>query len=196
MKATELKVGDILLIQEDDAKAQYVIVGFNTYKPNTIDLDRKDIYCEITFGENSLYENSILDNFMKNFEHRFTQAHRNLMVDADIICAVRENDSITLNRRVFARSLTEVGLGNNHNVAEGKSLPFYGSKDSRRREMFGYWEWYWLRSWYSSSNARFVDTDGTANYDYPSDTYGVVPAHVLKSDIRVMPTDNGYEIIY
>lgn len=79
MKATDLKVGDILLIQEDGAKAQYQIVGFNTYKPNTIDLDRKDIYCEITFGENSLYENSILDNFMRNFEHRFTPAHRTLI---------------------------------------------------------------------------------------------------------------------
>lgn len=106
--------------------------------------------------------------------------------------------------KVFLLSETEVGLGNENNVAEGKQYPYFTNNASRiaypsdylkaKANAIGYttdhiknnngWNgwWWWLRTPYSANSyfVRYVYANGTLyNYNAYYGSHGVRPAIVI-----------------
>jgi hypothetical protein len=79
----------------------------------------------------------------------------------------------------YLLSKTEVGLGNENNIAEGVQFPYFSDNDKRKKAKTGDSNYYWwLRtpnSGYSYS-VRRVDTSGTLYYDNACYSNGVAPA--------------------
>ena len=124
----------------------------------------------------------------------------------------------TVTSKMFLPSTTEVGLANENNIAEGTLLALFSNDASRvayptaqcvsnseyTNSNFSTskgWYW-WLRTPYSSSAyfVRFVDSDGSLNYN---NAYygngGVRPLCNLKSSILVSDSpnsDGNYTVIY
>lgn len=126
------------------------------------------------------------------------------------------SESIT--DKIFLPSVTEVGLGNENNIAEGNKLALFSDATSRlaylTQQAFSNtksnnkpsaianaWYW-WLRSPYSSSSShvRYVIDDGSLDYGNAYIGYlGVRPACNLSSDILVSDTvdsDGCYTIVW
>lgn len=197
--ATSLVAGERLWIEEDGTPIQYEIGGFDIHAANTMTVVRVNQYSNSIFGASSQYNGSTLDILMQEFEAKYSAAHRRIMLEVGITCRTGTSTSATLSRRVFAPSYTEMGFGKNGTITENAALPWYNSNARRIKSLAGgsaaYW---WLRSWDSASYAWGVRTDGAVSRDDPSSSHGVVPAHVLKSDIWVSDTtvDGAYTIQY
>lgn len=125
--------------------------------------------------------------------------------------------SETVTNKIFLLSETEVGLGNENNIAEGTQYTYFNSADRRKCKCTAEAiansnydsnptvndNWYWWLRTPSASNsyrARGVASGGTLNYD---DAYygrvGVRPACSIPSDTKVSdgPNQDGYyEIVY
>lgn len=125
--------------------------------------------------------------------------------------------SETVTNKIFLLSKTEVGLGNENNIAEGTQYTYFNSADRRKckctaeaiaNSNYGSnptvndnWYW-WLRTPYASYayRARGVISDGTLDSSgayYGSN--GVRPACSIPSDTKVSdgPNQDGYyEIVY
>lgn len=128
-----------------------------------------------------------------------------------------DGGSETVTNKIFLLSETEVGLGNENNIAEGTQYTYFNSADSRKCKCTAEaiansnyssnptvndnWYW-WLRTPYASyaNRARSVGNDGTLYYNYAYyGSYGVRPACAIPSDTKVSdgPNQDGYyEIVY
>jgi len=96
---------------------------------------------------------------------------------------VTKNTAYELNDKIFLASRVEVGFGAG-DVADGSTLFQYydGATNDDRIKMLGnaarYW---WLRTPYSgiAHSVRYVYTDGSLDYYYASNDYGLVPACII-----------------
>ena len=145
--------------------------------------------------------------FLSNFEEAF----RNAILDTTIRVA---KNTVTdgggyedITRKVYLLSRTEVGLGNENNIAEGSKWSLFSNDNSRKayptaeavsRSEYTHsnlnasspWHW-WLRTPNAgdSSYARGVDKDGTlSNLSACSGGWGVRPA--LEVPLTVMVSDD------
>ena len=81
--------------------------------------------------------------------------------------------------KFYLPSITEVGLGNENNIAEGALFPYFDSATKRAKSISGgsayYW---WLRTPYSGSSyrVRSVNSSGSLSTYDAYYTYGVAPA--------------------
>lgn len=147
----------------------------------------KNAYEKSEFGNSTLYPDGTLDNLIKNtIFNSFPQTLRDKMID--VTFALKGSNSIT--RKMFALTYTMAGFGNNNGVAEGKALQLYKSNDSRIKTLNGSAAYWWLSSQYSSSRAWFVYADGSANYDIPSISRGVVPAFAIPQSTQLEDDQN------
>lgn len=193
-------VGTLIRVQESGANVNYELAGFNVHGAGTATLVRKLLRGTSAFGSNTLYSGSALDVLCNTTVfNSFPAELQRIIQDVDIICATGSNVKVALTRKCFAPSYTEVGFGNNSGIAENSALSLYNSNAARIKTNNGAAAHWWLRSWYSSSRAWRVSSDGAASYDYPSGTYGVAPAFVLRSDVVISDTandDGSYDIMY
>ena len=123
--------------------------------------------------------------------------------------------SEAVSSKIFLLSETEVGLGNENNIAEGAVYSYYssGGNNGRKKNLMNDaakgdytsatspWFW-WLRTPNSghSHNVRYVYTDGTliSNTAY-NGGHGVAPAFCMSSDLVVSDTtdsDGAYTILW
>ena len=102
-----------------------------------------------------------------------------------------------ITRKVFAPTLTMVGCGDNHGAEEGLTWPIFTGRNSRKKTFNGSAAAWWLSSRYSSDYARYVDLDGSADYDNPSYMYGVVTAFIILQSVQIDDTpdnDGSYRL--
>ncbi len=139
------------------------------------------------------------------FLTEFTTEELNVILDTSLTVALNTitdgGGSETVIDKVFLLSKTEVGLGNENDIAEGSQFPIFTDDNSRIAQHNGSNDYWWLRTPNagSASNVRSVHSVGSLNY-YNADNgnHGVRPALNLKSDILVSDapdSDGAYTII-
>ena len=198
MKLGELTFGTNIKIperQEDDSyKLADYTLGF--FGAGVAALIRKDIHSLCRFGGNAKYAGSDLDERMTEIYNSYPDELKELIIPCTIpLYSGSGAEDIT--RKVFAPTVTMVGCGDNHGVEEGLTWPIFTRRNRRKKTFNGSAAFWWLSSRYSSVFAWYVDTDGSANYNNPSYTFGVVPAFIILQSVQIDDTpdnDGSYRL--
>lgn len=205
VKLSTKAVGSIVKIKVNGAAKDFIIVHqglpSSAYDAscNGVWVVMKDIYTTMKWdGSNNDYLNSDMTAYLNG---TFIS-----LIDADIRNAIKQvkipytnysnnnvmSGSSGLSCKVFLLSGTEVGFsGVSYMNTEGAKLSYFDSASKRvAYNGSGAAEW-WLRSPYAhgSFNGWTVKSDGSSDFWYYSDTYGVRPAFVLPSTLVV--SDDG-----
>ena len=186
---SDLPLGALINVGTDGGAGtpNYEIADKDNLVSGGVVLVRKNIYSKSQFGSNTNYPNGTLDNLIKTtIYNKMPQKLRDKMMDVTFNLYI----SGDITRKMFALTYTMAGFGNNKGVAEGKALQLYKSDASRKKTLDGSVAHWWLSSRFTSTNAWFVFTNGSASNHRPSNTYGVVPAFVLPSETPYAPTPN------
>lgn len=179
-----------------DGAANYEIADVNNLVPGGVVLVRKNIYSNSAFGSTTNYPNGTLDNLIKTtIYNKMPQQLRDKMMDVTF----NLSGSGDITRKMFALTYTMARFGNNNGVAEGKALQLYMSNASRVKTLNGSAARWWLSSRNSSDNVWSVISDGSASFNLPSVSRGVVPAFVIPQSTMLEDsanTDGSYNIKY
>ena len=198
-------VGSIVKIKVNGASKDFIIVHqglpSSAYDAscNGVWVVMKDIYTAMKWdGSNNDYLNSDMTAYLNG---TFIS-----LIDADIRNAIKQvkipytnysNNNVMsgsngLSCKVFLLSGTEVGFsGVSYMNTEGAKLSYFDSASKRIAYNGSSAAVWWLRSPYTSSNDGVwsVNTDGSYDYNWCSNSYGVRPAFVLPSELVV--SDDG-----
>ena len=191
-------LGTLIRVADSDGgegAANYEIADINNFVSGGVVLVRKNIHSKSAFGGSTAYPGGTLDNKMTSIYNSLPEKLQSKIMDATF--ALEGSDSIT--RKVFALTYTMAGFGNNNGVAEGKALQHYTSNANRIKTYNGSAGSWWLSSRVDTSYSRYVYTDGSASYYYPSYSDGVVPAFVIPQSLQIEDsanTDGSYSIKY
>ena len=191
-------LGTLIRIADSDGgegAANYEIADINNFVSGGVVLVRKNIHSKSAFGSSTAYPGDTLDNKMTSIYNSLPEKLQSKIMDATF--ALEGSGSIT--RKVFALTYTMAGFGNNNGTTEGKALQHYTSNANRIKTYNGSAVSWWLSSRYNTSNSRRVDTGGTAYYNYPSNSNGVVPAFIIPQSLQIEDsanTDGSYSIKY
>ena len=198
---SDLPLGTLINIGMDGGAGtpNYEIADKDNLVSGGVVLVRKNIYSKSKFGSTDNYPNGTLDNLIKTTIYNIIpQKLRDKMMDVTFrLHLVSGLEDIT--RKMFALTYTMVGFGNNEGVAEGKALQLYTSDASRVKTFNGSEARWWLSSQDAYDNALYIKTDGSANFNHPSNMYGVVPAFAIPSETlyNATPnTDGSYNLFY
>ena len=198
MKLGELTFGTNIKIperREDDTYelADYTLGFFGTGVAAFI---RKDIHSLCRFGDGVEYAGSDLDKRMTEIYNSYPDELKELIIPSTIPL-YNGSGAEDITRKVFAPTLTMVGCGDNEGVGEGLTWPIFTGRNSRKKTFNGSAAIWWLSSQFSSVNAWRVYTDGSADFSYPSYTYGVVPAFIILQSAQIDDTpdnDDSYRL--
>ena len=197
MFISSLPLGTLIRIADSDGGAgtpNYEIADKDNLVSGGVVLVRKNVYSESQFGSTTAYTNGTLDNLIKTtIYNEMSKKLQDKMMD--VTFNLYGSGDIT--RKMFALTYTMAGFGNNEGVAEGKALQLYTSDASRVKTFNGSEARWWLSSQDAYDNALYVKTDGSANFNQPSNTYGVVPAFVIPSETlydAAPNTDGSYNL--
>ena len=189
MKLGELPFGSNIKIPErrEDGTyklADYTLGCLNNFEVGTAGLIRKDIHSLCRFGDSAEYAGSDLDNRMTKKYDSYPDELKELIIPSTFsLYNGRGAEGIT--RKVFAPTLTMVGCGKNEGVEEGLTWPIFTGRNSRKKTFNGSAAIWWLSSRYDASFSRYVSSDGTAYYNYPFVSFGVVPAFVIPQSAQI-----------
>ena len=191
-------LGTLIRIADSDGgqgDANYEIADINNFVSGGVVLVRKNIHSKSAFGSSTAYPGGTLDNKMTSIYNSLPEKLQSKIMDATF--ALGGSGSII--RKVFALTYTMAGFGANDGTTEGKALQLYTSNTSRMKTLNGSADYWWLSSRYNTSGSRFVGTGGTANYNDPSYSGGVVPAFIIPQSLQIEDsanTDGSYNIKY
>ena len=205
VKLSTKAVGSIVKIKVNGAAKDFIIVHqglpSSAYDAscNGVWVVMKDIYTTMKWdGSNNDYLNSDMTAYLNG---TFIS-----LIDADIRNAIKQvkipytnysNNNVMsgsngLSCKVFLLSGTEVGFsGVSYMNTEGAKLSYFNSASKRIAYNGSSAAVWWLRSPHANGNYNVwnVDTDGSSNYYWHDDSYGVRPAFVLPSTLVV--SDDG-----
>lgn len=205
VKLSTKAVGSIVKIKVNGAAKDFIIVHqglpSSAYDAscNGVWVVMKDIYTTMKWdGSNNDYLNSDMTAYLNG---TFIS-----LIDADIRNAIKQvkipytnysNNNVMsgsngLSCKVFLLSGTEVGFsGVSYMNTEGAKLSYFNSASKRIAYNGSSAAEWWLRSPYtdSSYNVWRVGSDGSNDYWFYYNTYGVRPAFVLPSELVV--SDDG-----
>ncbi len=186
MKLGEMTFGANIKIperQEDDSyKLADYTLGF--FGVGVAALIRKDIHSLCRFGDSTEYAGSDLDKRMTEIYNSYPDEFKELIIPCTIPL-YNGSGAEDITRKVFAPTLTMVGGGGNEGVDEGFTWPIFTGRNSRKKTFNGSAARWWLSSQYSSDYAWYVNTGGSANFNYPSHTFGVVPAFIIPQSVQI-----------
>lgn len=191
-------LGTLIRIADSDGgagDANYEIADINNFVSGGVVLVRKNIHSKSAFGDSTAYPGGTLDNTMTSIYNSFPEKLKNKIMDATF--ALEGSGSIT--RKVFALTHTMAGFGANNGTTEGKALQHYNSNANRIKTYNGTADGWWLSSRSNTSHLRYVNTGGTASINFPSNSYGVVPAFIIPQSVQIEDstnTDGSYNIKY
>ena len=198
MKLGEMTFGANIKIperQEDDSyKLADYTLGF--FGVGVAALIRKDIHSLCRFGDSTEYAGSDLDKRMTEIYNSYPDEFKELIIPCTIPL-YNGSGAEDITRKVFAPTLTMVGGGGNEGVDEGFTWPIFTGRNSRKKTFNGSSAGWWLSSRFNTSYSRSVFTDGTAYYDNPCNSDGVVPAFVIPQSVQIDDTpdnDGSYRL--
>lgn len=207
-------VGSIVKIKVNGASKDFIVVQQGNPNTSTYDsscngtwLLMKDIYTTSTFGNNNSYKDSSIHTYLNGTFYN--------LIDSDIRAAIKQvkipyqngtgggDGSLAtgangLSTKVFLLSGYEVGWTTSDNgyfPKDGVRLAYFDNSSGGNSKRVAYngssaaiW---WLRSPYTSVNFNVwrVLTDGSYNFSWYSNSYGVRPAFILPSTLVV--SDDG-----
>lgn len=181
--------------QEDDSyKLADYTLGF--FGVGVAALIRKDIHSLCRFGDSTEYAGSDLDKRMTEIYNSYPDEFKELIIPCTIPL-YNGSGAEDITRKVFAPTLTMVGGGGNEGVDEGFTWPIFTGRNSRKKTFNGSAAIWWLSSQYSSDNAWRVYADGSADFSYPTYSYGVVPAFIILQPVQIDDTpdnDGSYRL--
>ena len=201
VKLSTKAVGSIVKIKVNGAAKDFIIVHqglpSSAYDAscNGVWVVMKDIYTTSTFGNNNSYKDSGIHTYLNGTFYN--------LIDSKIRAAIKQvkipytNSGIQsgangLSTKVFLLSGTEVGFSNvSYMNTEGTKLAYFDSASKRIAYNGSSAAEWWLRSPGTGLSNRVwsVKSDGSYDYWYYYDTYGVRPAFVLPSELVV--SDDG-----
>ena len=201
MKLGELPFGSNIKIPERREGGTYELADYtlgclNNFDVGTAGLIRKDIHSLCRFGDSTEYAGSDLDKRMTEIYNSYPDEFKELIIPSTIPL-YNGNGAEDITRKVFAPTLTMVGGGGNEGVDEGFTWPIFTGRNSRKKTFNGSSAGWWLSSRNISSFSRYVFTDGTANYNFPSYSLGVVPAFIILQSVQIDDTpynDGSYRL--
>ncbi len=201
MKLGEMTFGANIKIperQEDGSYklADYTLGCLNNFDVGTAGLIRKDIHSLCRFGDSVEYAGSDLDKRMAEIYDSYPDEFKELIIPSTIPL-YNGSGPEDITRKVFAPTLTMVGGGENEGVDEGFTWPIFTGRNSRKKTFNSRDNCWWLSSQYSSINARYVLTDGSAFISNPSYSDGVVPAFIILQSVQIDDTpdnDGSYRL--
>ena len=194
---SELPLGTLINVGTDGGVGtpHYEIADKDNLVSGGVVLVRKNIHSNSVFGGSNVYPGGTLDNLIgTTIYNKMPQKLRNKMMDVSF----KLYGSGDITRKMFALTYTMAGYGNNSGVAEGKALQLYPNYVSKIKNFNGSAAYWWLSSRLPSNLAWSVRSGGAYNDDYPSVSYGVVPAFVVpsKTPYNATPnTDGSYNLI-
>lgn len=201
MKLGELPFGSnikILERREDGTYelADYTLGCLNNFDVGTAGLIREEVHSLCRFGDSTEYAGSDLDKRMTEIYNSYPAELKELIIPSTIPLynGVGAED---ITRKVFAPTLTMVGCGDNHRAEEGLTWPIFTGINSRKKTFNGSAAFWWLSSRNSSVSVWGVYTDGSAYYNFPSYSTGVVPAFVIPQSVQIDDTpdnDGSYRL--
>lgn len=157
---------------------------------------RKDIHSLCRFGDGTEYAGSDLDKRMAEIYDSYPAELKELIIPSTIPL-YNGSGAEDITRKVFAPTLTMVGCGDNHEAEEGLTWPIFTGRNSRKKTFNGLAAFWWLSSRYGTSYSRGVYSDGTAYYNFPSFSGGVVPAFAIPQSVQIDDTpdnDGSYRL--
>jgi hypothetical protein len=183
-------LGTLIRIADNDGgdgTANYEIADINNLVSGGVVLVRKNVHSESIFGSVPIYPASALDDKMASIYNGYPEKIKRIIIDATF--PLEGSGNIT--RKVFAPTLTMMGGGANHGVIEGKALQYYDNNINRIKTYGGEATRWWLSSRGNTSNSYYVSpSGGTGSVEYPSRSYGVVPAFVIPASTRIEDSTN------
>lgn len=176
--------------------ADYTLGCLNNFDVGTAGLIRKDIHSFCRFGGNAKYAGSDLDERMTEIYNSYPDELKELIIPSTIPL-YNGSGAEDITRKVFAPTLTMVGCGDNEGIEEGLAWPIFTGRNSRKKTFNSRDNCWWLSSQYSSINACYVLTDGSAFISNPSYSDGVVPAFIILQSVQIDDTpdnDGSYSL--
>lgn len=201
MRISDLPFGSNIKIPERREGGTYKLADYtlgclNNFDVGTAGLIRKDIHSLCRFGDSVEYAGSDLDKRMTEIYNSYPDEFKELIIPSTIPL-YNGSGAEDITRKVFAPTLTMVGGGENEGVDEGFTWPIFTGRNSREKTFNGSAAYWWLSSQYSSDGAWYVYADGSASYDFPLFTFGVVPAFVIPQSAQIDDTpdnDGSYRL--
>lgn len=176
--------------------ADYTLGCLNNFDVGTAGLIRKDIHSLCRFGDSVEYAGSDLDKRMAEIYDSYPDEFKELIIPSTIPL-YNGSGPEDITRKVFAPTLTMVGCGDNEGIEEGLAWPIFTGRNSRKKTFNSRDNCWWLSSQYSSINAWYVLTDGSAFISNPSYSDGVVPAFIILQSVQIDDTpdnDGSYSL--
>ena len=176
--------------------ADYTLGCLDNFDVGTAGLIRKDIHSFCRFGGNAKYAGSDLDERMTEIYNSYPDELKELIIPSTIPL-YNGSGAEDITRKVFAPTLTMVGCGDNEGIEEGLAWPIFTGRNSRKKTFNSRDNCWWLSSQYSSINAWYVLTDGSAFISNPSYSDGVVPAFIILQSVQIDDTpdnDGSYSL--
>lgn len=186
MKISNLLFGANIKIPERREYGTYKLADYTLgfFGAGVAALIRKDIHSLCQFGDSTEYAGSDLDKRMTEIYDSYPGELKELIIPSTIpLYNGLSAEDIT--RKVFAPTLTMVGCGDNHGVDEGFTWPIFTGQNSRKKTFNSRDTCWWLSSQNSSVSAWYVFTDGSAYYNFPSISYGVVSAFIIPQSVQI-----------
>ena len=186
MKLGEMTFGTNIKIPERQENGSYKLTDYTLgfFGAGVAAFIREDIHSFCRFGDGTEYAGSDLDKRMTEIYNSYPDEFKELIIPSTIpLYNGLSAEDIT--RKVFAPTLTMVGGGDNDGVDEGFTWPIFTGMNSRKKTLNGVERGWWLSSQYSSDLAWRVITYGSAFSDFPSFSFGVVPAFVIPQSVQI-----------
>lgn len=198
MQLGEMTFGANIKIPERQKDGSYKLADYTLgfFGAGVAAFIRKDIHSLCRFGGNAKYAGSDLDERMTEIYNSYPDELKELIIPSTIPL-YNGSGAEDITRKVFAPTLTMVGCGDNHGTEEGLTWPIFTGRNNRKKTFNGSAAAWWLSSQYSSVNAWYVLTDGSAFISNPSYSDGVVPAFIILQSVQIDDTpdnDGSYRL--
>jgi hypothetical protein len=198
MKLGELTFGTNIKIPERRKDGTYELADYTLgfFGAGVAAFIRKDVHSLCRFGDNAEYAGSDLDERMTEIYDSYPDEFKELIIPSTIPL-YNGSGAEDITRKVFAPTLTMVGCGDNEGVDEGLTWPIFTGQNSRKKTFDGSAAAWWLSSRFSYGGAWLVGPCGSAKFNLPLNSLGVVPAFVIPQSAQIDDTpynDGSYRL--
>ena len=198
MQLGEMTFGANIKIPERQEDGSYELADYTLgyFGAGIAAFIRKDVHSLCRFGSSTEYAGSDLDERMTEIYNSYPDELKELIIPSTIPL-YNGSGAEDITRKVFAPTMTMVGCGDNEEVSEGLTWPIFTGRNNRKKTFNGSAVAWWLSSQYSSVNAWYVLTDGSAFISNPSYSDGVVPAFIILQSVQIDDTpdnDGSYRL--
>lgn len=198
--AADYTPGDIVTIKENGVAQEFYIAkhGYPATDNGRTLLVRRYIHSQAAWRATSnvnTYASSTIDSWMEEtYYAMFSESVRAMISAVDILYTPGggNNTVTTLSRKVFALSVTELGVAAEYANIEGSALPIADTLQIAHQASNESAVEQWTRSPYavSSSNACYLNSSGGINNATTKAIYGYRPAFTIPSTALFDPDTN------